>query len=137
GTVWSEFVTSYSGSEWTPALYLHHTDNLLDNRPALVTGKPGELLVIGSSDGRRQFIPMSYMPGIRTSTDNEILADPYNNDLYMSAIALPPATATPTAKASQPLVAPGRLDSRDQAEWNTVAKLRSYRLNNNGNSLRI
>src|SRR5205085_4848333 len=108
GTVWSEFVTSYSGSEWTPALYLHHTDNLLDNRPVLVTAKPGELLVIGSSDGRRQFIPMSYMPGIQTSTDKETLADPYNNDLYMSRIALPPASGAPAVKpASPPSATPG------------------------------
>ncbi len=102
GTVWTEYVASYSGAEWTPALYLHHSDNLLDNRPALVAAKPGELLVIGSSDGRRQFIPMSYMPGIRTSTDKETLADPYNNDLYMSRISLPPATAAPMAKPGSP-----------------------------------
>ena len=30
-------------------------DNQLDNRPALVSRRAGELTIIGSSDGRRQF----------------------------------------------------------------------------------
>ena len=53
GTVYTEFVTSYANSEWTPAIYIHDSDNLLDNRPALVSIKPGELLMIHSADGRR------------------------------------------------------------------------------------
>jgi hypothetical protein len=87
GTVWTEFVTSYANSEWSRAIYVHHSDNLLDNRPALVSNKPGELHIIYSSDGRRRFIPMSYMPGIRTSLDEETPNDPYQNDLYMSRIS--------------------------------------------------
>jgi hypothetical protein len=138
GTVWTEFVASYSGSEWTNALYLHHSDNLLDNRPALASVRPGELLVINSSDGRRTFVPMSYMPGIKTSTDNEILADPYNNDLYLSRITLPPATGAPTSKQGAPVrVAAAGLDSRDKAELATVSALRNYRLKTAGSPLRI
>src|SRR5262249_53099292 len=28
GTVWTEYVMSYSGGKWTEPIYLHHTDNL-------------------------------------------------------------------------------------------------------------
>ena len=112
GTVWTEYVTSYSGGQWTPAQYLHHTDNLLDNRPALVSTNRGELVVINSSDGRRQYIPMSYMPGMATSSDKERPNDPYNNDLYMSRIALAPATACALRQAVAAVAAPGHGPAR-------------------------
>ncbi|MCP4249499.1 MAG: hypothetical protein GY778_20855, partial [bacterium] len=52
GTVWSEHVVSYDGAEWSGPVFLSHSDNLLDNRPALVSTDDG-LLVVGSSDWRR------------------------------------------------------------------------------------
>lgn len=136
GTVWTEFVTSYANSEWTPTVYVHHTDNLLDNRPALVSVKGGELLVVHSSDGRRQFIPMSYMPGIKTSTDKETLSDPYQNDLYLSRVTLPSATGPAVVKAGKG-AGPGMMDPLDKAEVGAVAKLRNYRLKTAGGTLRL
>jgi len=50
-------VTSYDGNSWTAPIYLAHSDNLLDNRPAVVAVKPGELVEVGSSDGRGNFLP--------------------------------------------------------------------------------
>ena len=128
GTVWTEHLASYSGSAWTGPIYLHHSDNLLDNRPAVVSVKAGEALVIGSSDGRRQFHPMSYMPGIHTSANEEELSrDPYNNDLYVNRISLGPATAPPaTRNVAIPVVS--GLDPRDKAEMESVAMMRKYRL---------
>src|SRR5262249_44873491 len=123
-------------SEWSRALYLHHSDNLLDNRPALVSTKGGELIVIHSSDGRRQFIPMTYMPGMKTSADEEALTDPYQNDLYMSHVALNAAAPPPAAKPVNPATA-GALDPRDQTEQATVARLRGYRLRTASGWLRL
>jgi hypothetical protein len=136
GTVYTEFLTSYSGSAWTPAMYLHHTDNLLDNRPALVTARPGELLVIDSSDGRRQFHSFSYMPGMRTSREEEKAEDPYNNDLYMSRIDLGPAGGSPAAKPAAAAATAG-MDARDKAELASVAGMRNYRLQTAGGPLRV
>ena len=136
GTVWTEFVTSYANSEWSRAIYVHHSDNLLDNRPALVSTRPGELLIIHSSDGRRRFISMSYMPGIKTSVDEETPIDPYQNDLYMSRILLTPASGAPSVKAASPSAA-GTPDTRDKAELATVTRLRSYRLQTPGGPLRV
>src|SRR5579864_1932313 len=45
GTVWSEYVISYDGTQWTGPIFLSHSDNLLDNRPALVSPKAGQLMV--------------------------------------------------------------------------------------------
>ena len=36
GTVWTEYLVSFNGKEWTRPIFLNHTDNILDNRPALV-----------------------------------------------------------------------------------------------------
>lgn len=136
GTVYTEFVTSYDGSQWTPALYVHHTDNLLDNRPALVSTKGGELSLINSSDQRRTFFPMSYMPGIKTSTDNEVLDDPYNNDLWISRVTLPAGSGQLTSRAAA-AGNPRAMDPRDKAEQATVAGMRAYRVKNGNSTLRL
>ena len=83
GTVWTEHLISYDGSSWTDSIYLHHTDNLLDNRPALVSVTPANCRD-RSSDGRRQYRAMSFMPGMKTAAaqETETPDDPFQNDLY-------------------------------------------------------
>ncbi|MEO7653612.1 MAG: hypothetical protein ABIZ80_24400, partial [Bryobacteraceae bacterium] len=81
GTNWSEHLASFDGSTWTGPIFVAHSDNLLDNRPAMISTKGGELMVIGSSDSRRNFQPGG-MPG------NLAPADPYNNDLYTNTLSL-------------------------------------------------
>ncbi len=111
GTVWTEHLVSYDGSHWSPAIYLNHTDNLLDNRPALVPAAGGGLTVIGSADGRRQFRPAA-------------LPDVLKNDLWASDISLGPASGNlalkPAAAKSEP--AP---DFRPETA--AIERLRGYR----------
>ena len=110
GTVWSEHLVSFDGSRWTRPIYLHHTDNLLDNRPGLVATASG-LMVIGSADGRRQFHPA-----------NE--PDRLNSDLWASEISLGAAAQAmalkPAAARTEP--APGY-----PAETAAIERLRQYR----------
>ncbi len=121
GTVWTEHVASYDGSSWTGPIFLAHTDNVLDNRPALVSTKAGELTVIGSADGRRQFRMVPLAP-------NATVDDPFNNDLWGNTVTLGPASGAPAiAPISRPTVASP--DTLDQAEKNAIAKLRGYRAN--------
>ena len=136
GTVWTEHVVSYNGSEWTGTIYLHHSDNLLDNRPALVSVKPGELLVLNSSDGRREFKPMTHTPGLKTMPEDELTTDPYQNDLFMSRVALGPAAAAPATRPVSPTVVAG-LDARDRKEQESVAAMRNYRMKSPIGNLRI
>jgi len=127
GSVWTEYLVSYSGSTWTGPMYLHHSDNLLDNRPAIVSAKAGEVLVIGSSDGRREFRAISYMPGIHTLGPDELPKDPYSNDLFANHVSLGSASAPPAAKSSG-LVEVSEIDPREKAEIAAVAMMRRYRL---------
>ena len=85
GTVWSEYVISFDGKQWSTPIYLDHSDNLLDNRPAVLSTAAGKLLIVNSSDGRRKFVPASSIMGEREGTK-----DPYNNDLWSQELDLGP-----------------------------------------------
>ncbi len=98
GTSWTEYVTSFDGQQWINPIFLFRSDNILDNRPALVSRGPGDLVVIESSDSRREAqILLKRGWGLK-----ELLgyggADPFNNDLYANVIALPPASAPITGR---------------------------------------
>jgi len=123
GTVWTEYVVSYDGSQWTGPIFLSHTDNLLDNRPALVSTRPGELLVLGSADERRQFhkIEKYWTPtGMNPSVPN----DPFNNDLYANQITLAPASGTIGVSLGEPVAT---APAPDQPERAAVTAIRAYR----------
>ena len=127
GTVWTEHLVSFDGASWTPAIYLHHSDNLLDNRPALVPTGAGSLLLLGSSDGRRQFRQVAQMAlGPNAPPARRALladADPYNNDLYATEVSLGPAIRSAAVKA----VAPQNASASASREAATIKRLREYR----------
>ena len=89
GTSWSEFVASYDGKAWTGPIPLFRSDNILDNRPALVSRQAGDLMVIGSSDSRRELQYMLKQGWDIKQLLSSAIPDPYNNDLYASVINLP------------------------------------------------
>ncbi len=93
GAVWFENVVSFDGRSWSNPIFLNHSDNLLDNRPALASTAAGELVVVNSSDGRQQFVPRI--------AQYAAVNDPYNNDLYAARIviadAVKPAQLEPAA----------------------------------------
>ncbi len=87
GTVWTEFVVSFDGASWTGPVFLPHSGNLLDNRPALASASGGDLMVVGSSDGRRDYL-LGEQRGGGYGGLGTPLRDPYNNDLFANEIAL-------------------------------------------------
>ena len=52
GSVWFEYVTRLDGDRWVPAAWLPRSNNILDNRPAVVAGDSGTSLVVYSGDSR-------------------------------------------------------------------------------------
>jgi hypothetical protein len=126
GTVWSEYVVSYDGSQWTGPIFLSHSDNILDNRPALVSVRAGELMVLGSADGRRQFHRIEQF-ATPTGMNPNVPSDPFNNDLFANEITLGPAVG-------QISVAPGAVSApnaaSDQPERASVSAMRDYRKGN-------
>jgi hypothetical protein len=125
GTVWFENVVSFDGGAWTGPIFVHHSDNLLDNRPALASTAAGELLIVNSSDGRQHFHP-------QTANFVPVKDDPYNNDLYSSRIVLAdpvkPAQLTPAAEDGTAAGVP---------DTPSVRRLREYRARVNNTEYRI
>ncbi len=127
GTVWSEYVVSYDGSQWTGPIFLSHSDNLLDNRPALVSTRPGELLVLGSADGRRDFYKIQQY-ATATGMNPSVPSDPFNNDLYGNQITLGPASAQFNVSAGESVTVASAVP--EQAERGAIAAIRNYRHGN-------
>jgi hypothetical protein len=130
GTVWSEYVVSYDGSQWTGPVYLTHSDNLLDNRPALISKQGGELLVLSSTDYRR------HAPGMMRGARRRAAAlapagalgdDPYQNDIFWSLLKLGAGSGKLEVKAA-PAQAVAQADARDAEERRLVARIRDARV---------
>ncbi|HEV2446435.1 MAG TPA: hypothetical protein VGS58_10955, partial [Candidatus Sulfopaludibacter sp.] len=131
GQVYTEYIASFDGDRWTGPVFLTHTDNILDNRPAILSPQGGRLLVIGSSDDRRQFL-RSERGGPTSDTQPAPLIDPFNNDLYLNEMRLPPAARRAAVVAS---AAPPPAPARPEAEAAAVKRMRDYR--SPGDNLRI
>jgi hypothetical protein len=125
GTVYTEYVISYDGSKWTGPLFLAHSDNILDNRPALVSARPGELVVVNSSDGRREFPEASRH--VAAASILNFSKDPFNNDLYSDVIALAPASG-PVAVTSAPAPSVAPANPADKSEQTAVAAMHNLRV---------
>jgi hypothetical protein len=133
GSVWTEYLVSFDGKAWTQPIFLNHTDNILDNRPALAPVANGKLLIVNSSDGRRD-----YNLGGKISTpaglDQNVAGDPYNNDLWSDEVDLGPASQAIPVVAD--LAAKPEAVAPDAVSSAAIKTLHDYRGGPQGN-LRI
>jgi hypothetical protein len=126
GAVWSEELVSFNGHGWSNPIFLHHSDNVLDNRPALASVADGKLLVVNSSDGRRNF-QVSQANSNPLGLNPDLPDDPYNNELWSHVIDLGPGNQV------VPIVALSAVDTRpepptvDPADTAGVKTIREYR----------
>ncbi len=123
GTTWHEYLISFDGKAWTKPIYLDHTDNLLDNRPALAAVAGGKLLMVSSSDGRRDDSPPK--PPFTSNSYLRSLNDPYNNDLWSSEVDLGPAMEAAPATAAQPEAPPA--NTIDHLRIAAIQAIHAYR----------
>lgn len=140
GVTASEYIVSLDGETWTGPIFLAHSDNLIDNRPALVSIQPGELIIVGSSDKRRFFTPynedMHQFTLPNTRENEHVVPDPYDNDIYVQHAVLRPASLGLQVGSIMP--SPLRnVDPHDSAEKTAVDRLRKYRVHNSKGELRI
>jgi hypothetical protein len=121
GTVWQEYLVSFDGKAWTPPIYLNHTDNTLDNRPALAAVANGKLLLVNSSDSRRDYSPTKTASAERAKPP----ADPYNNDLWSREVDLGPGTQAIPVIPAPPVTAPAT--TFDRARVTALQAIHEYR----------
>jgi hypothetical protein len=88
GSVWFEYLTRLVGDQWLPATWLPRSNNILDNRPALLIEPDHNLLVFFSGDSRGELVP-------------RVVNDPHNGDVTSPSTEQPQAaTHQTTANAS-------------------------------------
>jgi hypothetical protein len=136
GTSWTEYVTSFDGQQWINPIFLFRSDNILDNRPALVSRGPGDLVVIESSDSRREAQRL-----LKQGWDLKQLlgyggTDPFNNDLYANVIALPAASSPIQGRDLGAPPAPTVVPTAESERADSSA-VRAYRLSSGSNNLKI
>src|SRR5947199_10815301 len=85
GAHWLTFGRRLDGDRWSEEIELHHSDGLLDSRPAVLPHPSGGLCVIHNTDGRY-------------TTPEEI-----DNQIYMSVVDLPTVA---NASGSAPKLVP-------------------------------
>jgi hypothetical protein len=151
GSTWFEYLVSYDGKRWTKPVFLSHSDNLLDNRPALLANTAGSLMVIGSSDARSQYqlagkyvvdapaaLVKSLVPGDAAADPKatvplylnvSIPVDPYNNDLWVNRLTLGSASQPAVVESTRPVSVPA---ARDTKEGDALKRMHEYRTKADG-----
>jgi hypothetical protein len=169
GSVWFEFVTRLQGDEWLPAAWVPHSNNILDNRPALVAAPDHSLLVFFSGDGRGEILPprvadphsdASAPAGAAAAVPSDADANPNgvvgaggnqarqgkraagggpdpNDDIYLAVVRPDDAAPAPAKLTAVPDDAPAKPGPDVAAERQAVKTARDYRVNLNGETLRI
>ena len=90
GEDWAEYVMSYDGQAWSKPRRLANSDNLLDNRPALVPCGADGVLAVYSSDYRLRGAFNGERNGSR----------PLKTDLYAALLSMGGAVAAPQLAAA-------------------------------------
>ncbi len=87
GELWSSFATHHDGDRWSPEITLPNSENLMDNRPAVVPLGDRGVLAIYSTDKR--------VNNTATARDNDIFVSVLGSDTAakpseLAAVAPPP-----------------------------------------------
>lgn len=117
GELWVSMVTHNAGDGWTRPVPLAHSENLLDNRPAVVPLDEGRILAVHSTDYRTQ--------GTRNADQNDL----YCSIAQADGAVKPPALVAPPAAAAVAPVHP------EEAE--DLQRIRAYRATVGGQTYQL
>ena len=127
-STWLEHIVYYDCREWLGPELVPHSDNTLDNQPALISTGPGDLLVVHSSDHR---LSSAGIAGRFASA-----TDASNNDLYGAELRTRSLVRTPQLVAIR-AEAPEAPETDAIAERDQIAALRAYRARTGRESLQL
>lgn len=150
GTAWLEHVAWYEGQQWSDEIICPGTDNLLDNRPALLPLETEKILMVGSSDGRLEStggLPNWYLnelrrsgQQLRTTKPSARWPDAVNNELVMaefgpvSGQAARPPKLEPVKEGVNSIA---RVAAEVRQEAAAIARARAARVTVGGKTLRL
>jgi hypothetical protein len=119
GSYWLTFARRLDGDRWSDPVEIHHSDGLLDSRPALLPHKSGGLLVVHNTDGRY--------------TEPETV----HNHIYMSYVDLPGDPVEPKLVPHDPGKKDPQAVAEARAEAEAVKRIRGYRIEAGGKKYRL
>lgn len=177
GSVWCEYVTRLDAGGWSEAAWIPRSNNILDNRPAVVSTASNGLAVIYSGDGRGEMNPVKVgephlqgqvdaetTPEVSVPGDDETPAlnasaeepatqpaqrgggrrrgrnlEALNQDLFVARFSSSEFQTTNGAIALQKTEPekPADVVARNDAEKKAIQSMHDYRVNLNGETLRI
>lgn len=156
GSVWCEYVTRLGTEGWSEAAWIPHTNNILDNRPALIAMGQSDVLAVFSGDGRGEVNPLdiedAHLPGSSDDADvgaaaqpnrpraarNRNQVDPNNNLLYSMIAGSDFASGDGQVKLTAiPKETPAEVAPDVPAERSDIQRLRDYRVQLGDETLRI
>ncbi len=119
GSYWITFARRLDGDRWSEEIELHHSDGLLDSRPALLPHRSGGLVVLHNTDGRY--------------TTPEVI----DNDIYMSYVDLPGEPVEPKLVPHDAGKKDPKLVQKAKDEAEAVKRIRAYRVEAGGKKYRL
>jgi hypothetical protein len=145
GAVWMELATARIGGAWSPPQPLPRSDNLLDNRPALVASGMGTVLAFYSSDNRFHREGASARPrdnselkGVASKqADTAAVAQRVNNDLLVAALATPLASGAADPSPGAPAAVLEAAPPAHPNEARDIARIRGHRIVAGGKSYQL
>jgi hypothetical protein len=118
GAYWLTFARRLDGDHWSEEIELHHSDGLLDSRPALLPHPGGGLTILHNTDGRY-------------TTPNDI-----DNQIYMSVVDLP-GDPVPPKLVEHKLEVIKEPPAEVVKEREAVARIRKHRIEAAGKSYQL
>jgi len=116
--VWSSWVVCYQGNQWSAAIPIPNSANLLDQRTPLVPLPTGGVLMVYSTD-RRDVVGVAQQ----------------NNDLHLALLRMEESPAPAQLTAASP--PPPPTDPIHPAEAEEVARMRDFRVRIGGKTYRL
>jgi len=126
GSIWSEQMVYFDGSEWHGPGVFADSDGLLDNNPAMLSPAAGRLLIAQPMDHR-----LSPLPGGTPAIDG------VNSDIYALELQIPAGSAAAARPPAPVQAVRGAPDARAAGEAKTAASLRNFRITVNGQTLQL
>ena len=149
GTWWYDHAAYFDGKNWSSQIVVPHTDNILDNIPALVARPSGSILLIASADGRAAQagrLPPWLLQELKQSGERLFprptsqaapWPDPVNNELVAAELGpVPgPQLGRPDLEPAEAVVATPTASTLAESEQ--LARARAARVEIGGKSLRL
>ena len=123
GTIWFEHLAKFDGERWQGPVFVGQSDGMLDQRSALASTGPGQLLMASATDGR-------FTKSGRSGPTHENI----QFDLVAHELDVGSAPGGSRLKAATP-PAPAKAPEAISAELAQVERLRGYRAQVGGESL--